>query len=74
MHLYTHGSDTLWNLIAMANYAAFAHSFIYSFVYNEDAFAQVLKQGVSRVIIPESLVDQFDFSNLECSAFIDEGF
>ena len=54
--------------------AAFAHSFIYSFVYNEDAFAQVLKQGVSRVIIPESLVDQFDFSNLERSVFIDEGY
>lgn len=46
----------------------------HSFEYNEDAFAQVLKQGVSRVIIPESLVDQFDFSNLECSVFIDEGF
>ena len=54
--------------------AAFAHSFIYSFVYNEDAFAQVLKQGVSRVIIPESLVNQIDFPNLECSVLIDEGY
>lgn len=54
--------------------AAFAHSFIYSFVYNKDALAQILKNGVSMVIIPESLVDQVDRSIFECSVFIDKGF
>ena len=54
--------------------ATFAHSFIYSFVYNKDALAQILKHGISMVIIPESLVDQVDRSIFECSVFIDKGF
>ena len=54
--------------------AASTHSLIYSFVYNEYAFTQILKHGVSKVIIPESLVNQIDLSAFECSVFIDEGF
>ena len=54
--------------------AASTHSLIYSFVYNEYAFTQILKHGVSKVIIPESLVNQIDLSAFKCSVFIDEGF
>lgn len=54
--------------------ATFTQSFIYSFVYDKDALAQILKHGVSMVIIPESLVDQVDCSIFECSVFIDNGF
>lgn len=54
--------------------AASTHSLIYSFVYNEYAFTQILKHGVSKVIIPESLVNQIDLSAFGCSVFIDEGF
>ena len=54
--------------------AASTHSLIYSFVYNEYAFTQILKHGVSKVIIPESLVNQIDLSSFGCSVFIDEGF
>ena len=54
--------------------AASTHFLIYSFVYNEYAFTQILKHGVSKVIIPESLVNQIDLSAFECSVFIDEGF
>mgnify|MGYP001638019636 FL=1 len=54
--------------------AASTHFLLYSFVYNEYAFTQILKHGVSKVIIPESLVNQIDLSAFECSVFIDEGF
>lgn len=54
--------------------AAFTQSFIYSFVYDKDALAQILKHGVSMVILPESLADKVDCAIFECSVFIDKGF
>ena len=43
-----------------------SYHFLYSFVYEQDTFAQIVKQGVSRVVIPESLTDQFDIKTLKC--------
>lgn len=45
---------------------SFSYHFLYSFVYEQDTFAQIVKQGVSRIVIPESLTDQFDIKTLKC--------
>lgn len=54
--------------------AKFYDSFVYSFVYEQESLAQILKHGVSMVIIPESLADRIDFKVLGSCVLIDSGF
>lgn len=51
---------------------SFPFSLLYSFVYHEDAFAQILKQSEAIVLVPEFLVDRIDLSAFQCRVYIDK--
>lgn len=52
----------------------FTNMFVYSFLAQEEVFSQIVEQRVSRVIIPESLMKQFDVGKLKCEVYIDYGY
>ena len=52
----------------------FTNMFVYSFMFREEVFTKIVEQGVSRIIIPESLVKQFDVGKIKCEVYIDYGY
>ena len=49
------------------------HSFIYSFVCDQDLLEQVLNNKHYTLILPEALFDQIDTSRLNGTVYIDRG-
>ena len=43
-------------------------------MFREEVFTKIVEQGVSRIIIPESLVKQFDVGKIKCEVYIDYGY